>query len=75
MKKISKIKLMASSLTQLTLLNICSLRVYAYTDKSHRCLSAAKASATLSKPAEMTMCSGFECFPAAHRNIAFGGQV
>jgi hypothetical protein len=70
MKKISKIKLMDSSLTQLTLLNICSLRVYAYTDKSHGCFSAAKASATLSKPDK----SVFD-FPAAHRNIAFGGQV
>jgi hypothetical protein len=70
MKNISKIKLMASSLTQLTLLNICSLRVYAYADKSHRCLSAAKASAALSKPDK----SAFD-FPAAHRNIAFGGQV
>jgi hypothetical protein len=70
MKNISKIKLMASSLTQLTLLNICSLRVYAYADKSHRCLSAAKASAALSKPDK----SDFD-FPAAHRNISFGGQV
>ena len=70
MKKISKIKLIASSLTQLTLLNICSLRVYAYADKSHRWLSAAKASATLSKPDK----SAFD-FPAAHRNISFGGQV
>ena len=70
MEKISKTELIASSLTWLTLLNICSLRVYAYTDKSHGCFSAATASATLSNPA----CAGFD-FPAAHRNISFGGQV
>ena len=70
MKKNSKTELVASSLTQLTLLNICSLRVYAYTDKSHGCLIAPKASVSLSKPDK----SVFD-FPAAHWNISFGGQV
>lgn len=63
-------RLLTRLLTQLTLLNICFLRVYAYTDKSHRCFIASKASVALSKPA----CAGFD-LPAAYRNISYGGQV
>jgi hypothetical protein len=70
MKKISKTRLIASSLTQLTLLNICSLRARAQIDKRDGCLIAPKASVSLSKPDK----SVFD-FPAAHRNISFGGQV
>jgi len=70
MKKISKTGLIASSPTQLTWLNIGSLRVNAYTDKSYGCLGTATASEALSNPA----CAGFD-FPAAHRNISLGGQV
>ena len=66
MKKISK----TTALTQQTLKNISSLRVYAYTHKEKECYLTPKASVALSKANKFA----FE-FPAAHCHIALGGQV
>jgi len=66
MKKISDI----GSLTQLTSHYIGSLRGRVDAHKEKECFVPSKASDPLSKPDK----SVFD-FPAAHRNIAFGGQV
>ena len=57
-------------LPQLTLHNTSSLRVRTYAHKEKECFVPSKASDPLSKPDK----SVFD-FPAAHRNISFGGQV
>ena len=66
MKKIADI----GSLTQLTSHYIGSLRGRVDAHKEKECFVASKASDPLSKPDK----SVFD-FPAAHRNISFGGQV
>lgn len=66
MKKISDI----GSLTQLTSHYIGSLRGRVDAHKEKECFVLSKASDPLSKPDK----SVFD-FPAAHRNISFGGQV
>lgn len=66
MKKISDI----GSLTQLTGHYIGSLRGRVDAHKEKECFVPSKASDPLSKPDK----SVFD-FPAAHRNISFGGQV
>lgn len=66
MKKILKI----TALTQQTLKNTSSLRVYAYTHKEKVCSLASKTSVALSKANKFA----FD-FPAAHCHIAFGGMV
>jgi hypothetical protein len=66
MKKISDI----GSLTQLTSHYIGSLRGRVDAHKERGCYVPSITSVSLSKPA----CAGSD-FPAAHRNISFGGQV
>ncbi len=66
MKKISK----TTVLTQQTLKNTSSLRVYAYTHKEKECSLASKTSVALSKASKFA----FE-FPAAHCHRTLGGQV
>jgi hypothetical protein len=66
MKKISDI----GSSTQLTSHYIGSIRGRVDAHKEKECFVASKASEPLSKPDK----SVFD-FPAAHRNISFGGQV
>ncbi len=70
MKKVSDI----GSLTQLTSHYIGSLRGRVDAHKEKECFVPSIASVTLSKPATMFMEAGSD-FPAAHRNISFGGQV
>lgn len=66
MKKNSK----TTVLTQQTLKNTSSLRVYAYTHKEKECSLASKTSVALSKANRFA----FE-FPAAHCHMTLGGQV
>jgi hypothetical protein len=66
MKKNSK----TTTLTQQTLKNTSSLRVYAYTHKEKECSLVSKTSVALSKANKFA----FE-FPAAHCHMALGGQV
>jgi hypothetical protein len=68
MKKNSK----TTALTQQTLKNTSSLRVYAYTHKEKECYLASKTSEASPKLASMS--AAFE-FPAVHCHIALGGQV